>query len=175
MGTPEPSVVIACGDAARVATLARAVEAAGCISAKVPWPITSVIDAGAVLLVDADMGSSDLRGLRDLTQADAALRVLVLGPVRSPVHVMVVLACGPLGYVPRDSASPAVTHAVASVVAGDNVVPGVVSRRLVEHLRNGGRITVPRADARATQLSHRQWDVFVLVCQGRTAKEIATI
>jgi DNA-binding NarL/FixJ family response regulator len=87
---------------------------------------------------------------------------------------MLMLASGALGYLSTDTPPPLVADAVAELVAGGTVLPSTVSRSLVEHLRDGGRIVVERCDGRAVQLTNREWEVLVLLGQGRSTGEIAT-
>jgi DNA-binding NarL/FixJ family response regulator len=129
--------------------------------------------AARVLVVDALVGSNDLRALADLTATHRELAVLVLGAVDAPLHVMVVLASGALGYLPTGATPTAVADAVCALLAGGTVLPGPASRSLVEHLRDGGRIVVAGCGGRSVQLTNREWEVLVLIGQGRTTKEIA--
>jgi len=178
MGTQTPSVVIACGDALRARSVARAVEKVAGVAATVAWPVPAalleVASGGAgVLVIDAPVGSTDLRALADLTAANREVAVLVIGPVDAPVGVMLMLASGVLGYLSADTSPTLVADAVTELVAGGTVLPSNVSRSLVEHLRDGGRIVVERCDGRAVQLTNREWEVLVLLGQGRTTSEIA--
>ena len=127
-----------------------------------------------MLVLDAPLGSSDLRALADLTAECPELAVLVVGAVDVPIRVMVVLASGALGYVSTGSSPALVADAVAALVAGETVLPGAVTRPLVEHLRDGGRIVVAGCGGRSVQLTNREWEVLVLLGQGRTTREIAT-
>src|SRR4051812_1722793 len=179
MGTHRPSVVIACGDARRASALAGAVDAVGPSDARVAWPVAAAMvdaadDEARVLVLDAPLGSADLRALADLTAACRDLAVLVVGAVDAPIRVMVVLASGALGYLSTGSSPALVADAVAALVAGETVLPGVVTRPLVEHLRDGGRIVVSGCGGRTVQLTNREWEVLVLLGQGRTTREIAT-
>ena len=179
MGTHRPSVVIACGDARRASALAGAVDAVGPLDARVAWPVAAAMvdaadDEARVLVLDAPLGSADLRALADLTTACRNLAVLVVGAVDAPIRVMVVLASGALGYLSTGSSPALVADAVAALVAGETVLPGVVTRPLVEHLRDGGRIVVSGCGGRTVQLTNREWEVLVLLGQGRTTREIAS-
>jgi DNA-binding NarL/FixJ family response regulator len=179
MGTHRPSVVIACGDAPRASELVAAVDAVVSLEARVAWPVAAAMldaaeDGARVLVVDASLRSSDLRALADLTAECPELAVLIVGPVDAPIRVMVVLASGALGYVSTGSSPALVADAVAALVAGETVLPGAVTRPLVEHLRDGGRIVVSGCAGRSVQLTNREWEVLVLLGQGRTTREIAT-
>jgi DNA-binding NarL/FixJ family response regulator len=179
MGTHRASVVIACGDAPRARALAGAVDAVVPLGARVAWPVAPAMVAAAdadthALVLDAPLGSADLRALADLTAKCPELAVLVVGAVDAPIRVMVVLASGALGYVSTGSSPTLVADAVAALVAGETVLPGTVTRPLVEHLRDGGRIVVTGCGGRSVQLTNREWEVLVLLGQGRTTREMAT-
>ena|SRR5215207_6962148 len=178
MGTFRPSVVIACGDAPRASALVTAVDAVVPLRGRVAWPVASAMveaadDEARVLVLDAVLGTSDLRALADVTATCPELAVLVVGAVDAPIRVMVVLASGALGYVSTGSAPALVADGVAALVAGETVLPGVVTRPLVEHLRDGGRIVVAGCGGRSVHLTNREWEVLVLLGQGRTTREIA--
>ena len=83
-------------------------------------------DEARVLVLDAVLGTSDLRALADLTATCPELAVLVVGAVDAPIRVMVVLASGALGYVSTGSSPALVADAVAALVAGETVLPGAV-------------------------------------------------
>jgi DNA-binding NarL/FixJ family response regulator len=179
MGMHRPSVVIACGDAPRARALVAAVDAVVPLGARVAWPVAAAMvdaadDAAGVLVLDAPLGSEELRALADLTAECPELAVLVVGAVDAATRVMVVLASGALGYVSTGSSPALVADAVASLVAGETVLPGAVTRPLVEHLRDGGRIVVTGCGDRSVQLTSREWEVLVLLGQGRTTREMAT-
>ena len=178
MGTNRPSVVIACADAPRAGALVAAVSAVVPLRGRVAWPVASAMvdavdDEVRVLVLDAVLGTSDLRALADVTARCPELAVLVVGAVDAPIRVMVVLASGALGYVSTGSSPALVADAVAALVAGETVLPGAVTRPLVEHLRDGGRIVVSGCGGRSVHLTNREWEVLVLLGQGRTTREIA--
>ena len=171
--------MIACGDAPRASALVAAVDAVVPLRGRVAWPVASAMvdaadDEARVLVLDAVLGTSDLRALADVTATCPELAVLVVGAVDAPIRVMVVLASGALGYVSTGSSPALVADAVAALVAGETVLPGTVTRPLVEHLRDGGRIVVTGCGGRSVQLTNREWEVLVLLGQGRTTREIAT-
>src|SRR5262249_42304345 len=147
MRTHRPAIVIACGDGSRVSALAEVIEDAVGADVSATWPVADAIKVAAageasVLVLDAPLRTAELRALADVTASKPDLGVLVVGAVDAPVRVMVVLASGALGYVPTDSPPAVVAEAVAALVAGETVLPSAVSRPLVEHLRDGGRIVV---------------------------------
>jgi len=136
--------------------------------------MVEAVDRGArAMVLDAVVGPAELRALADLTAANTELAVLVIGAVEVPIRVMLVLASGALGYVSSGCSPVLVADAVAALLAGETVLPGWVSRSLVEHLRDGGRIVVKGGGSRSVQLTNREWEVLVLLGQGRTTAEIA--
>src|SRR5215218_8271169 len=173
------NVVIASGDEARSAALASAVRSR--LVVEVDELVSSeqaaaagFDDATRVVVVDDYPSAAALRIIADATVARPELAVLVSGPVSPPVEAMVALASGALGYLPAGSAPDVVAAAVEELLAGEAVLPRCVSSPLVQHLRWSGRgVVVEGYNGRAKELTNREWEVLVLLRQGRTTAEIA--
>ena len=129
---------------------------------------------GDVVVLDGSPSALALRAMADATAARPGLNVLVLGSLEHRTDVLVALSSGALGYLAQDSSPSVVAEGVATLLAGDAVLPRAVSIPLVEHLRWGGRgIVVDAAGGLRVELTNREWEVLVLLRQGRTTADIA--
>jgi DNA-binding NarL/FixJ family response regulator len=172
-------VVVGCGDDHRAAALERALTGRGHSVVAESWPpdelVALAVDSrAAVLVLDGLPAGSSLRAVADATAADPDIVVLVLGPLRPNLDVLVALASRISGYLPADSEPAAVADAVDALCAGELVLPREVSLPLVAHFHSGGRgVSAERPDGRSVELTHREWEVLVLIRQARSTAEIA--
>jgi DNA-binding NarL/FixJ family response regulator len=128
----------------------------------------------AVLVLDGGMPGGDLRAVAQGIESQPGTAVLVVGPVQPSSEVLVALACGISGYIANDSDPAAIADAVDALYAGGLVVPPSTTHPLVGHLREGGRrIVVNRADGTTARLTHREWEVLVLMRQDYSTAEMA--
>jgi DNA-binding NarL/FixJ family response regulator len=172
-------VVVGCGDDHRTAALERALTERGHAVVAEPWPSEELIalaveSQAAVLVLDGMPSGTALRALACATGADPEFTVLVLGPLRPNLDVLVALASRISGYLPADSEPAAVADAVDALCAGEVVLPRAVSLPLLAQFNSGGRgVTAERPDGRSVELTHREWEVLVLVRQAYSTAEIA--
>jgi DNA-binding NarL/FixJ family response regulator len=122
----------------------------------------------AMIVLDGVLSADVLRAMADATQADPRLGIVVLGPLESQLDVHVAFASGASVYLPSTSSPSAVADAVVTLTDGAAVLPRTVSFPLLHQLRAGGR-----ADGRRPDLTSREWEVLVLLRQGRSTAEIA--
>jgi DNA-binding NarL/FixJ family response regulator len=128
----------------------------------------------SAVVLDGVPDGALLRAMAEATAARPHLAVLVLGPIDSDLDALVALASGASGYLSSDAPPAAVADAVASMLAGEVVLSPPIAAALVRGLRAQGRgIVVHGPDGRTTLLTHREWEVLVLLRQGRTTAEIA--
>jgi DNA-binding NarL/FixJ family response regulator len=172
------SVVVVSDDARRAARMVAELDAGGLTGARCA-PITgwrgATVGSGAtaVVLFDGYPDAPTLATIADATASDHRLAVLVLGPITPEIDALVALASGASGYLPADAPGAAVERAVRALRAGEVVLSPPISRALVRGLRSGTGVVVAREDGRPIALTHREWDVLVLLRQGRTTAEIA--
>ena len=168
-----------CRDADRVAALARVLAARSDASVVGAWPLEEAVAAGrhagvAAVVLDGYPSSLVLRSISGVTRDRPELGVLVLGPVDRDVDVLIVVASGASGYLPSNTAHTEVANAVEALWRGETVLPSAASLAFLQLLRRGGRgIVVSKLDGGSTELTHREWEVLVLLRQGCTTREIA--
>jgi DNA-binding NarL/FixJ family response regulator len=129
--------------------------------------------ASAVVL-DGYPTSNGLRAIADAVDRQEKPRVLVIGPVVPRLDVLVAMASGVFGYVSAASEPGVIADAVDAVVSGRPYVPPEISAPLFQQLALGGRgLALERSDGETMKLTGREWEVLVLIRQGRTTGEIA--
>lgn len=173
------TVTIGCDDTERGRRLTAAVEARSAVSVGCTWPLERAAAAGLdpdtkVVVFDGFPPPAALRTMADVTRTRPDLGALVLGPLDQDVDALIALASGAFGYLPARSTPDDVAAAVDTMLAGEAVLPRAVSYPLLQHFRWSRRgIVVRDVEGRTTELTHREWEVLVLLRQARTTTEIA--
>jgi DNA-binding NarL/FixJ family response regulator len=140
--------------------------------------VASAVDAYRpdVVLMDIRMPRMDGLAATELlrTRADAP-QVIVLTTFDADDHVLRALRAGASGFLLKDTPPSEILKAVRLVAAGEAMLSPAVTRRLLEHLAEGG------ADARRAtsqemleRLTDREREVAVAVAQGKSNAEIAS-
>ena len=127
-----------------------------------------------MLVLDGRLSGVELRAVARGIEIEPGIAVLVVGPLNPNVEVLVALASGISGYLPAGSAPEAIADTVDALCAGEVVVPRGTRLPLVADPHRGGRgITVDRVDGLLVELTHREWEVLVLMRQAYSTTEIA--
>jgi two-component system, NarL family, response regulator NreC len=121
-----------------------------------------------------DIGMAQLNGIeatRQIARRAPQVKVLILSMHAEEAYVIQALQAGARGYLLKDSADEDLVRAITAVADGKSffspVVAGVMLNDYVRRLAEKG-IT-----DRYETLSEREREVFQLVVEGRTNKEIA--
>ena len=127
-----------------------------------------------VVVLDLAMPTmSGIDAIRELVQRMPAIPVLVLSMHTEEPYVVQALEAGARGYLLKDSAETDLVRAIEAVAEGKSFLsPAVAAVMLddyVRHLSDSGS-TDPYES-----LSEREREVFQLVAEGRTNKEIADL
>ena len=127
-------------------------------------PDVAILDVGMPLLNGID-------ATRQIVRKAPDVRVLILSMHADEAYITQALQAGAKGYLLKDSADTDLIHAVTAVAAGKSffspVVAGVMLDDYVKHLADKG--IVDRYEA----LSEREREIFQLVAEGHSNKEIA--
>lgn len=159
----------------------RALTRRGLSSTTVDGPAASVVqragvspEVDAVVVVASPACPDILRAVADATDARPDLAVVLLGPIDHDLDILAALASGVAGYLPPTTSPTELTEALVAVLAGAILAPPSVTGPLVRSLRSGRRrLVVPSAPDRQVALTAREWEVLVLLRQGRSTAEIA--
>jgi two-component system response regulator NreC len=127
-------------------------------------------------LVVLDIGMPLLNGIeatRQIVRRLPSVPVLILSMHAQDAYVTQVVQAGARGYLLKDSAGTELIHAVEAVVAGKSFFSPAVARTMLNDYRQrlADRGIVDRYEA----LSEREREIFQLIAEGHSNKEIANI
>jgi DNA-binding NarL/FixJ family response regulator len=133
----------------------------------------SAVETGRPDLVITDLtmqGRGGLDLIKDLIAMDAGLRILVCSMHDEILYAERTLRAGARGYIMKDADGPSFLAAIRRVLAGSVYMSPALSARVLDSFA-GAR---PRGGVSPVEkLSDREFEVFQLFGEGRTAKEIA--
>jgi DNA-binding NarL/FixJ family response regulator len=125
-----------------------------------------------VAIVDVAMPSlNGIETTRQLVRKVPALRVLILSMHVDEVYVTQILKAGATGYLLKDSADTDLFQAVAAVADGQSFFSPAIARLIVDEYRRPH----PEQLDRYESLSEREREIFQLVAEANTNKEIAAL
>lgn len=128
-------------------------------------PDVAIIDVAMPLL-------NGVETTRQIMKRAPAVRVLVLSMYADEAYVTEMLEAGARGYILKDSADVDLFQAVSAVAQGKTFFsPAVAQRMLVGEGRGRGEAAVDRYST----LSEREREIFQLVAECRSNKEIAAL
>lgn len=129
-------------------------------------PSVAILDIGMPLL-------NGIEVTRQLTRRFPDLRVLILSMHAEEAYITSALEAGAQGYLLKDSADVELIRAVSSVASGKSYFSPAVARVMlddyVRHLAQKG--ITDRYDS----LSEREREIFQLIAEGHTNKDIADL
>ena len=127
-------------------------------------PDVAIIDVAMPML-------NGIETTRQLVRKVPGLKVLILSMHVDEVYVTQILKAGASGYLLKDSADTDLFHAVAAVAQGQSFFSPAIARLMVdEYVR-------PRPEGvdRYETLSDREREIFQLIAEAKTNKEIAAL
>ncbi|MGH9346161.1 MAG: response regulator [Vicinamibacterales bacterium] len=129
-------------------------------------PDIAILDVAMPLL-------NGIEAVRQIARKAPATRVLVLSMHADEAYVTQMLRAGASGYLLKDSADVDLLQAVDAVSAGKSFFSPAIARVIaddyVRHLADRG------VTDRFELLSQREREIFQLIAEGRTNKEIAAL
>jgi two-component system response regulator NreC len=129
-------------------------------------PDVAILDVGMPLLNGIDAAQQIVRRLPET-------RVLILSMHSDEAYVTRALQAGAKGYMLKDSADQDLLRAVAAVATGQSFFsPAVAKLMLDDYVR---RVAGTKTTDRYASLSEREREIFQLVAEGRTNREVAEI
>jgi len=122
-----------------------------------------------VIVLDITMpGRSGLDVLAQVKLQYPELPVLILSMHPEDQYAVRVLKAGASGYLIKDSAPSELIQAVRKIASGSKYITSTVAERLVVNLEEGSDRSPHE------RLSDREFEVFLMLAQGNSVKEIAT-
>ncbi len=109
--------------------------------------------------------------VKDLRAAMPELRILVVSMHDEMIYAERCLRAGAHGYITKQEASRHVMRAIRQVLAGELYMSGKVSKRMLE--RSLGVSRERTADSAVSHLADRELQVFELIGQGWSTRQIA--
>jgi two-component system response regulator NreC len=129
-------------------------------------PDVAIIDVAMPLLNGIDAAQQILRRVR-------ATRILMLSMHADEAYVMRALQAGATGYLLKDSAGKDLFKAVEAVAAGQPFFSPAIERLMLDDYVR--RIAGSGAADRYETLSEREREVFQLIAEARSNKEVAAM
>ena len=127
-----------------------------------------------VLLVDVDLPGMDGVGLvRELAPRLPDTRIVMLTVSSADHHLLDAMRYGACGYLTKDLPPEALLRAVRSAYDGELAMPRGLAARLVHRLVKTSGRTSDSADPALAMLTVREQEVFRLLAEGLTDREIA--
>jgi DNA-binding NarL/FixJ family response regulator len=123
-----------------------------------------------------DVSMPNLNGVdaaAQLTQRVPNLKILMLSMYSDEATVGRALQAGATGYLLKDSVDEDLVRAVTALAAGESFFSPLVASRIINDYV--GRLSGKRAADPLDRLSKREREVFQLVAEGRTNREVAEI
>jgi len=115
-------------------------------------------------------GKSGLEAIKDLQALQPGLAILVLSMHDEALYAERVLRAGARGYVMKQEGGKRIMDAIRAVLEGKVFVSEKMSARIMDAF-TGRRAA--EAGSTVENLSDREFEVFQLIGQGRSTKEIA--
>lgn len=124
-----------------------------------------------VVIMDLSMpGIGGLESIRRLARRDPECRILVFSIYNDVIYVTRALKAGAKGYISKDSQPDTLIAAVRQVAAGSTFIDPQIAQDFAGHLTANKRME----DSGSLELlSSREFDVFRLLAQGMTNRDIA--
>ncbi|MGJ4907267.1 response regulator [Bradyrhizobium sp. HKCCYLRH2015] len=143
----------------------------GAVGTRVAALKTIAISRPDLVIVDLALGDDDgLDLVKEIKARHPGVRSLVLSMYDEEVFAERALCAGALGYVTKQQLESTVIAAIRRVLAGETYMSEALQRRLAERCV-GARPLEAASPVRT--LSDRELQVFRLVGQGRTTRQIA--
>lgn len=123
-----------------------------------------------MVILDISMpGKSGLEILKDIKSLKPEIPVLILSMYPEEQFALRVMKSGASGYVRKDSAPEELVDAVNEILSGRKYYSPAVLDILSDNVKRGTKTELSEI------LSDREYEIFMLIAQGKTVSEIAEI
>lgn len=115
-----------------------------------------------------------IEATRQIKKNRPQTRVIILSMHSQDRFISELFTIGASGYLLKDSSGPDIIHAIKSAVKGDTYLSPSISRKVIEDYVSLKKTKSSREQLYA-KLSNREREVFQMIAEGRSTKEIAEI
>lgn len=123
-----------------------------------------------LVILDINMpGKSGLEVLKDIKATHPQIPVLILSMYPEEQFALRVMKSGASGYIRKDSAPEELVDAVKEILEGRKYISPAVMNILSDNVKKDGKVELSEV------LSDREYEIFMLIAQGKTVSEIAEI
>lgn len=123
-----------------------------------------------LVILDISMpGKSGLEVLKDIKATHPKIPVLILSMYPEEQFALRVMKSGASGYIRKDSAPEELVDAVKEILEGRKYISPTVMNILSDNVNKDGKVELSEV------LSDREYEIFMLIAQGKTVSEIAEI
>lgn len=129
-------------------------------------PDVAVVDVAMPLM-------NGIETTRQISRRSPATRVLVLSMYSDEAYVTQILQAGAAGYLLKDSADVDLMQAVSAVSIGKSFFSPAIARVMLDDYVR--QLAEKGITDRYESLSHREREIFQLIAEGKTNKEIAAL
>jgi DNA-binding NarL/FixJ family response regulator len=151
---PEWQVIAEAGDGREAVRLAEQLV-----------PDVAILDIAMPLL-------NGIEATRQITRRVPATRIVVLSMYADEAYVTQILQAGAAAYLLKDSADVDLIHAVHEVSQGKSFFSPAIARVMLDdYVRPGSE----KGASRYASLSEREREIFQLIAEAKTNKEIASL
>jgi DNA-binding NarL/FixJ family response regulator len=128
-----------------------------------------------IVLLDLTMpGMDGLTALPRIREAAPDCEVVVLTASGTEENLLGAIRGGAAGYLLKSEPPERIVEFLHGVAEGEAALSGAVARRLLERVREGGRLGGGVPDGIAARLSAREVEVLLLLDEHLTTEEIAS-
>lgn len=137
----------------------------------------SKVDEHKPDVVIMDIAMPLLNGIeatRQIRKNRPQTKVIILSMHSQDRFISELFTLGASGYLLKDSSGPDIVKAIDSVMKGDTYLSPSISKKVIEDYVSLKKTKSSREDLYA-KLSNREREVFQMIAEGRSTKEIADI
>ena len=132
------------------------------------WDFIDALDCD-VLVLDIDLpGKSGLEILEHLKKINPTIKILMMSVLSEELYAMQSFKLGADGYIQKDVEFETIIQAIELVASGEKYISSKLAQKIaLDYLNNQTGISFK------TLLTEREFDVFVLLAQGKQNYQIA--